>query len=141
MEQRHEHREVLAHVPDRLVERQAEHALDDDLVRQADAEHEAAAARGLHGERLLRHRQRMAAVGGHDAGGELDAGYLAADDREHAHRVESEDLGSAYDAKPSASAARASATTSSIVRPAVSPPKMPMLIDPEASCRLCGPHE
>ena len=54
---------------------------------------EAAAARGLHGERLLRHRQRMAAVGGDDAGRELDARDLAADDREHAHRVEGEDLG------------------------------------------------
>ena len=84
--------EVLAHVPDRLVERQTEHALDDELVRQAYAEHEAAAARGLNGERLLRHRQRMAAVGGHDRGGERDAGHLSPHDREHAHRVEGEDL-------------------------------------------------
>ena len=72
--------EVLAHVAHRLVERQPEHVLDHDLVRQPDAEHEAPAARGLHGERLLRHRQRVAAVGRHDAGGELDAGHLAADD-------------------------------------------------------------
>ena len=54
---------------------------------------EAAAARGLHGERLLRHRERVAAVRRHDAGRELDARHLAADDREHAHRVEGEDLG------------------------------------------------
>ena len=85
--------EVLAHVPQRLVEREAEHVLDHDLVREADAEREAPAARGLHGERLLRHRERVAAVGGHDAGRELDARHLAADDREHAHRVEAEDLG------------------------------------------------
>ena len=37
--------EVLAHVPHRLVERQAEHVLDHHLVREADAEREAAAAR------------------------------------------------------------------------------------------------
>ena len=77
----------------RLVERQAEHVLDHDLVREADAEREASAARDLHRERLLRHRQRMARVGRHDAGRELDARHLAADDREHAHRVEAEDLG------------------------------------------------
>ena len=36
--------------------------------------------------------------------------------------------GRAYDAKPSASAARASATTSSMLRPAVSPPKIPIFM-------------
>ena len=94
---------------------------------EPDAEHEPAAARGLHGERLLRHRERVAAVGRHDAGRELDARDLAADDREHAHRVEPEDLGErvgreAVAPRPPA----ASATTSSIVRPAVSPPKIPI---------------
>ena len=36
--------EVLAHVARGLLERHAEHALDHDLVREADAEHEATAA-------------------------------------------------------------------------------------------------
>ena len=77
----------------RFLERETEHVLDHDLMREPDAEHEVSAARGLHGERLLRHRHRVPAVGGHDAGGELDAGDFVADDRQRAHRVEREDLG------------------------------------------------
>ena len=92
-----------------------------------DAEREPAAARGLHRERLLRHRQRMAAVGRDDAGRELDARDLAADDREHAHRVEPEDLRTARRSRirPARPLARRRRRRR-CVRPAVSPPKFPI---------------
>ena len=45
LEERTQDRHVLAHVCERFGEREAEHALDDDLVREPDAEREAAAAR------------------------------------------------------------------------------------------------
>ena len=44
VQQRHQHLEVLAQVAHRLVERQAPHALDDDLVGQADAQAQPPAA-------------------------------------------------------------------------------------------------
>ena len=47
----------------------------------------------LHGERLLRHRERMARIGRHHAGRKLDTWHFPPDDREHTHRVEGEDLG------------------------------------------------
>src|SRR5919108_323512 len=49
--QRQENRQVLAHVPGRLAEVVAPHVLDDDLMRQADAEREPSAARRLRRER------------------------------------------------------------------------------------------
>ena len=59
-QQRQEDGQVLAHVAGRLVERVAEHALDDDLVRETDAEVEAPVEGGLRRERLLSQRRRVA---------------------------------------------------------------------------------
>ena len=75
-----------------LLERQAEHVLDHDLVREPDARARAAARGDVHRERLLGEHHRVARVGGDDPGAELDAGHLAADDREHREVVEPEDL-------------------------------------------------
>ena len=136
--------EVLAHVPHRLLERQAEHALDHDLVREPDAEREPPAARGLH---------RAAPAAPSSSGGAGRSarrrspssmrGHLAADDREHAHRVEPEDLGERVAREP-VRFGRPSRrpTTSSMVRPAVSPPKIPMRMLPppcRSAARLPGP--
>jgi hypothetical protein len=92
-QERHEHVQVLAHVPHRLRVRQAEHVLDDNLVRQPDTEREPAPTRGLHGQRLLRHRDRMARVRRHHTGQELDPRNLVSNHGQHAHGVEAEDLG------------------------------------------------
>ena len=92
-QERHEHVEVLADVAQRLVERQPEHALDHQLVREADAEDEPAAADGLRGERLLGQRDRVTRVRRDDRRAELDARHLAAHDREGHERVHPEDLG------------------------------------------------
>jgi hypothetical protein len=69
-------------------------------MREPDAEHEPAITRLLHGERLLRHRQRMAAVRRDDAGREFDARHLSGDDRQDTHRVEREDLRQSVGRKP-----------------------------------------
>ena len=79
-------------MPERLLEGQAEHVLDHDLVREADAERQPAAGRDVHRQRLLRQHDRMPRVGGDDPGAELDAGHLAPDDREDGQVVEAEDL-------------------------------------------------
>jgi hypothetical protein len=92
-QQRREHRHVLAHVAERLRERQAEHPLDDQLVRQPDAQAEASAARGARRQRLLRHRRRVARVGRRDRGAELDPAGLAPAQRAGEDRVEAEDVG------------------------------------------------
>ena len=64
------------------------HALDDDRVRRADAEHQAAVGGGLGRHRLLRHGQRVPGVGGHHRGAELDAvGHLTGE-RERGQTVE-----------------------------------------------------
>jgi hypothetical protein len=72
---------------DRLLERQAHHRLDDDLVGQADAQAEPAAARRVHRQRLLCQRHRMARERRHDAGAELDAGDLPPGDGQCRQRV------------------------------------------------------
>ncbi len=76
----------------RLLERVAPHPLDHDLVRQADAQLDASAARRLRGEGLGRERHRVTRVGGHHRGPQLDVGHLPPDDREQAQRLEAEDL-------------------------------------------------
>ena len=70
-----------------------EHRLDDDLVREPDAEREAAARRRLGRQRLLRHRDRMARIGRHDGRAELDAPRLAPAERRRHDRVHAEDVG------------------------------------------------
>ena len=92
LEEAIEHREVLAHVLGRLVERQPEDALDHELVREPDAEYEPTAGGGLRAHRLLRHIEGMSRVGGHHGGAELDARHLATRDGDRRHRVESEDV-------------------------------------------------
>jgi len=58
--QRHQDTQILAQMSHRLVVAQAEHALDDDLVAQADAQREAVARRGGHRVGLLGDGVRMA---------------------------------------------------------------------------------
>jgi hypothetical protein len=76
----------------RLVERQPEDVLDDDLVREADAQDEAPARRRLRAHRLLRHVEGMARVRRHDAGAELDARHLVAGHGDRRHGVDAEDV-------------------------------------------------
>ena len=92
VDQRHEDVEVLAEVTDRLVEAHAEHVLDDELVRQADAQGEASAGGLLGGEGLGGEHRGVAGVGGHDRRPELDRGGLAADDGQQGEGVVAEDL-------------------------------------------------
>ena len=91
-DQGHERAQVLAHVPRRLVERVAPHALDHDLVREPDPEHEPSAGCGVRRQRLTREHHRVPRVGGHHRGAELDVGHLAPDDGEERQRVMAEDL-------------------------------------------------
>ena len=96
VEQRQEDVEVFLHVPRGTVEGVAEHVLDHDLVREADAHHEPRPARGgLDGQRLLRHRMGMPRVGRHDGRHQLNRLGLGACERERAHRVVGEDVGHA----------------------------------------------
>ena len=60
VQQRPQDRQVLTHVPHGLVERQAPHRLDDDLVRQPDAEREPPAGRRLCREGLAGEHHRVA---------------------------------------------------------------------------------
>src|SRR5690606_36282988 len=93
LEQRGEHLEVFAHVPDGSGEVVAEHVLDDDLVRQADGEGEPAGPDGEGGAaRLLGECAGVARVGGDDGGADGDLGDAAARDGEGGERVESEDV-------------------------------------------------
>ena len=93
VEQRHEHGEVLAHMPGRLLEAVTVHVLDDDLMRQPDAEREAAAEGHVGRQRLLREDGRMAWIGRHDRGTEFDARHLAACHRQGGQRLQAEDVG------------------------------------------------
>ena len=70
-----QHLDVLAGVVRGAGVLEAVHALDDDGVRRSDAEHQSAVGGGLGRHRLLRHGQRMAWVGGHHRGAELDRGW------------------------------------------------------------------
>ena len=90
--QRAEHGQVLAQVADRLGEAHAHHRLDHDLVAQADAEAQPAAAGRVRRQGLLGQHHRVPRVRRHDARAELDARHLAADDGERRERVVAEDL-------------------------------------------------
>jgi hypothetical protein len=93
VEQRPQDRQVLAHVVGGPVEAVPVHVLDDDLVRQPDAEGQPAGPdRERRGQRLLRQHRRMPRVGGHDGGAELDAWHLAARHRQRGQCLESEDV-------------------------------------------------
>ncbi|MCX5738209.1 MAG: hypothetical protein NTZ61_06885 [Proteobacteria bacterium] len=93
LRERHQHFEVLAHLLGRLRVRKPEHVLDHDLVREPNAEHEAALARGLRGQRLLRDREWMTWRRGRNAGRQLDARRLASRDRQHRDRVVAKNIG------------------------------------------------
>ena len=71
-EQGHEDRQVLPHVAGRLLERQAEHVLDDQLMGEADAEGETTAGGRLHREGLAGQHHRMAGIGRDDGRSEAD---------------------------------------------------------------------
>ena len=62
-------------------------------MREADAEHEAAARRGLGAEGLLRQHHRVTRVAGDHRRAELDVGHLAAGDGDGGQGVMGEDLG------------------------------------------------
>ena len=57
--------EVVAHQPGRSLVRQPEHVGDDPVVRRTEAEREPPLAHRLVGERLLRHRDRVARLDRH----------------------------------------------------------------------------
>ena len=81
-QQRQQDVEVVAHVAGRLVERVAEHPLDDDLVRQADAERETSVEGGLRRHRLLGQRRRMTRIRRDHGRAEFEPRHVAAGDRE-----------------------------------------------------------
>src|SRR5262249_55544334 len=86
------HRQVLAHIANGLFERIAPHVLDDDLMRQTDAQREATTTRRLHGQGLSGENRRMARVYRYDRGAELDVRNLTPDDGEDTQRLEAKDL-------------------------------------------------
>ena len=55
--------QILFHMARRLAVVQPEHIFDHKFVGQADTQHKAAIGRSLAGQRLLRHRHRVARVG------------------------------------------------------------------------------
>ena len=69
-----EHVELVAQRRHRLLVRQAEHLVDDPVVRHAEAEGEPSAAHGLDRQRLLGEGDGMAHLDRHDRGADLDAG-------------------------------------------------------------------
>ena len=91
-QRRHQHGQVFAHVARRAVVRHAEHRLDHDLVRQADAEREAIARGrgGRHG--LLCQRRGMTRIGRRHGRAEPDAFRLAPDHRQGPDGIEREDV-------------------------------------------------
>ena len=68
-----EHLEVVADQPRRVLVGQAEHVLDDPVVRGSEPQREPALAGRLHGQRLLRHRDRVPGLNRHHGGAELHA--------------------------------------------------------------------
>ena len=64
--------DVLAGVARRMGVGETVHPLDHHRVRRPDAEHRTPAACRLRRQRLLRHGQRMARIGRHDGGAQLD---------------------------------------------------------------------
>ena len=87
-----QHREVLTHVHCGTIERQAEHVLDHDLMRQPDAEREPAVHRDLSRQRLRGEHHRVARVRRDDTGAEFDARHGAPGDGERGERIDAEDL-------------------------------------------------
>src|SRR5262249_34356085 len=92
-DERTEHGEILAHVAVGLGEREPEHRLDHQLMREAEAEPEAPPGHRLRGRRPLRHRPLVARKGRHDRGAELDARRLPPADRGRHDGVHAEDVG------------------------------------------------
>ena len=80
-------------MPRRLLERIAEHPLDDHLVGEADAQREPSTGGHLGGQRLLGHEQGVARIGGDHRAAHLDTGHLASHDRQGDEGVEAEDVG------------------------------------------------
>ena len=91
-QERSEDAEVVLHVHRRFVERQPEHVVDDDLVRQPDTQRQPAAEGGVYGQGLRRQHHRMAWVGGHDRRTDLDALGAATGHGQGSQRVPAEDL-------------------------------------------------
>ena len=87
-ERRVQHLEVAPQQLRRLLVRQAELALDDPVVRDAEAEREASLAHRLVRGRFLRHRDRMARLDRQDGGAELDPLRRAPEQRDHREGVE-----------------------------------------------------
>ena len=83
-----EHVEVRAQGGDRPLVGQAEHVLDDPVVRHAQPEREPAIADGLGRQRLLGERDRVTRLHRHHRGADLDAGGLGTDERGGRERVE-----------------------------------------------------
>ena len=73
-------------------ERESEHSFDDDLVREPDTQRESSARGGLRGERLLRHRDRVARERRHDRGADLEPLRRARAERGTEDRVHAEDV-------------------------------------------------
>ena len=88
LEHRVEHVEIVLDQLRGTFVRQPEHAVDDPVVRRPDPQAEPTATHGLHGQRLLPERHRMARLQRHHRRAELDAGRLPPHDRDRGHRVE-----------------------------------------------------
>ena len=83
-----EHVEMGAQGRNGVLVRQAEHLVDDPVVRHAEAEPQPPVAHRLHRQRLLRESDRVPGLHRHDRGADLDAVGLHADDRGRGERVE-----------------------------------------------------
>ena len=75
-------------VGDRVLVGQPEHLVDDPVVRHAEPQRQPTLAHGLDRQRLLRERDRMARLHGHDRGADLDAIGHRAHERRRGERVE-----------------------------------------------------
>jgi hypothetical protein len=80
--------EVVAHLVGRPLVRQAEHALDDPMMRRAEPEREATLAHRLVRHHFLRHGNRVAGLDRQHGGSELDPPRRAAHERDHGEGVE-----------------------------------------------------
>ena len=77
----------------RSVEAVSVHVLDDDLVRQADAEGKLAVKRESGSKGLLGEHCRMSRVGRYDRGAHLDAMHAVARDGKSRQGIKPEDVG------------------------------------------------
>ena len=89
---REEDRQVLTHVPGRRVERQPEHPLDEELVRQPDAERQPTTREHRRSQGLLGEHHGMPRVHRHDVGPQLDPLRVPTDRGERGQRLEREDV-------------------------------------------------